>query len=92
MYADCFDKAIIQQPIAVFYGCNTANGSFAQNFSNTQNVTVYAQTDYANFSHTPRMRSWITTHETSRNVYLYSFESMGGLWNFDGYGKMFTPK
>lgn len=85
-------KGVISQPIAVFYGCNTANGSFAQNFADTQDVTVYAQTDYASFSHTPKRRSWITTHETSKDVYLYAFESLGGLWNSDGLGKKFSPK
>ena len=85
-------NAVISQPIAVFYGCNTANGSFAQNFANTQDVTVYAQTDFASFSHTPKRRSWITTHETSTDVYLYAFESWGGLWNSDGLGKQFKPE
>lgn len=85
-------KGVISQPIAVFYGCNTANGSFAQNFADTQDVTVYAQTDFASFSHTPKRRSWITTHETSKDVYLYAFESLGGLWNSDGWGKKFSPK
>ena len=84
-------KGVILQPYAVFYGCNTANGSFAQNFSNTQAVTVYAQTDYASFSHTRTNRTWITTHATSKNVYLLSFESWGGLRNNDGLGKVFRP-
>lgn len=34
---------------AIFYGCNTANGTFAQNFANNQHVITYAQTDYASF-------------------------------------------
>ena len=82
----------ISSPYAAFYGCNTANGSFAQNFANTQGVTTYGQTDYASFSNTTKRRSWITTHDTSLNVYLLSFESWGGLWNGDYRGKAFRPK
>ena len=84
-------KAVVSQPYAVFYGCNTANGNFAQRFSDTQAITVYAQTDYASFSHTRVTRTWISTHATSKNVYLLSFESLGGLRNNDGLGKAFHP-
>ncbi len=80
----------ISSPYTVFYGCNTANGDFAQNYANIQGVTTYAQTDYANFSHTRTNRTWIDTHGTSLDVYLLSFESLWNLWNSDGLGKKFV--
>ena len=45
-YADTLNFA--ENAEVVFYGCNTANGKFAQYFANKQHVTTYAQTDYAN--------------------------------------------
>lgn len=83
----------ISSPYAAFYGCNTANGGFAQNFANSQNVTTYAQTDYASFSYsiTSRFRR-IDTHGTSLNIYLLSFESWNGLKNSDYLGKKFAPQ
>lgn len=81
----------ISSPYTVFYGCNTANGDFAQNYADIQGVTTYAQTDYANFSHTRTYRTWIDTHGTSLDVYLLSFESLWNLWNGDGLGKKFIP-
>ena len=85
-------NSFVLNPYAAFYGCNTANGSFAQNFANTQNVTTYAQTDYASFSHTPTYRTRIKTHDTSKDIYLLSFESWGGLRNDDGLGMRFDPQ
>ena len=58
---------------AIFYGCNTANGSFAQNFANSQNVVTYAQTDYASFSHDEIIRQRITDWDTSLGVYLHPY-------------------
>lgn len=62
--------ATITSPSATFYGCNTANGNFAQNFANIQNVKTYAQTDYTSFSTNPYWYSRIKTHDTSLGVYL----------------------
>jgi len=58
---------------AIFYGCNTANGTFAQNFANNQHVITYAQTDYASFSHNPDVRQRIKTFDTTLGVYLYPY-------------------
>ena len=84
-------KGIITQPYAVFYGCNTANGNFAQNFADTQGVNTYAQTTYSSFSHSKTHRKNITTYEEELTVYLLSFESTFGLRNKDGVGQKFTP-
>ncbi|NLB80623.1 MAG: RHS repeat-associated core domain-containing protein, partial [Clostridiaceae bacterium] len=94
---------IISTPYAVFYGCNTANGDFAQNFSNNQKVGVYAQTYYASFSTNSTRFSAIDGKSTKLNVYLLSFEwgssftknvfgKNTGLLNRDGLGKYFAPQ
>jgi len=81
----------VNSPYAAFYGCNTANGEFAQNFADKQGVATFAQTDFSNFSRTTTYRSLIDTHDTSLDVYLLSFETMG-LINKDGRGKIFIPQ
>ena len=58
---------------AIFYGCNTANGKFAQYFANKQHVITYAQIDYASFSHDPVVRQRIKTFDTTLEVYLYPY-------------------
>ncbi len=63
-----------EDAVAIFYGCNTANGSFAQNFANTQGITTYAQVDYCSFSHNPNLQSRISTHDTSLGVYLHPYK------------------
>ncbi|MDD4048996.1 MAG: hypothetical protein PHI90_09310, partial [Clostridia bacterium] len=83
----------ISSPYVVFYGCNTANGEFAQNFTNSQKVTTYAQTTYASFSYSKKSRlRRINTNGTSLNIYLLSFESLYGIKNSDVLGKVFNPK
>ena len=77
---------------AAFYGCNTANGEFAQHFANDQNVTVYAQDDYASFSYNMTWYKRIKTHDTSGDVYLVAFDSWFGLKNKDGMGNVFYPQ
>ena len=56
---------------AVFYGCNTANGSFAQEFANKQGVTTYAQNDFSSFSYSESSWQRIKTHDDTLGVYLY---------------------
>ena len=70
-YADTLNFA--ENAEEVFYGCNTANGKFAQYFANKQHVTTYAQTDYASFSHDPVVRQRIKTFDTTLGVYLYTY-------------------
>lgn len=67
-------------PYAKFYGCNTANGQFAQNFANSQGVITYAQTDYSSFSTTKYWYTKITTHDTSLNVYMGVYEKTLGIF------------
>ena len=67
-------------PYAKFHGCNTANGSFAQNFANTQGVVTYGQTDYSNFSGRPNRYTKITTHGTSHDVYLEVYNRFLGIF------------
>ena len=65
---------------ASFHGCNTANGTFAQNFANTQGVTTNASTNFTSFSKKFNQFSAITTHATSKPVYLAvykEFEVLG---------------
>ena len=63
-------------PYAKFYGCNTANGEFAQTFANVQGVTTYGQTDYSNFSGRQGSYAKITTHGTSKDVYMGVFNKV----------------
>ena len=81
-------KAVVTAPYAVFHGCNTANGDFAQNFANTQGVTTYAQTGYASFSRNPTWHIPINDSAASGSVYLYHF-NWKNLKNTDGLGKVF---
>jgi len=88
-------------PFAGIYGCNTANGAWAQSFANSQRVRVYAQNFYSSFSHNPRIFSSITHHGTSHDIYLLSFDGFSwltglagrrtGLTNTTGRGVVFTP-
>ena len=81
-------EAVLTSPYAVFHGCNTANGNFAQNFADTQGVTTYAQTGYASFSRNPTWHIPINDGATGGNVYLYHFD-WNNLKNTDGLGKAF---
>jgi len=67
-------------PYAKFYGCNTANGEFAQNFANAQGVVTYGQTDYSNFSGRQNRYTKITTHGTSLDVYMGVFNRFLGIF------------
>ena len=81
-------RGVIESPQATFYGCNTANGNFAQNFANTQGVKTYAQTDYTSFSTNPNWYFRIKTHDTALNVYM-------GVFRFKTYrisNKEFIPQ
>ncbi len=79
---------VVTSPYAVFHGCNTANGDFAQNFANTQGVTTYAQTGYASFSRNPTWHVPINDGVTGGSVYLYHF-NWNNIENTDGLGKVF---
>ena len=57
-------------PYATFNGCNTANGSFAQNFANRQGVTTYGNTDFSSFSYNANRFSGISSVGTQTPVYL----------------------
>ena len=80
--------AVATSPYAVFHGCNTANGDFAQNFANTQGVTTYGQTGYASFSQNPTWHIPINDGATGGSVYLYHF-NWNNIKNTDGLGKVF---
>lgn len=80
--------AVVTSPYAVFHGCNTANGDFAQNFANTQGVTTYAQIGYASFSQNPTWHIPINDGATGGSVYLYHF-NWNNIKNTDGLGKVF---
>jgi len=90
------------EPYVVFYGCKTANGDFAQDFADNQQVTVYGQTYYSYFSRNPNVVIPIRDKSTELNVYLRSFEIgeeimskfdiSTGLVNTDGLGKRFEPQ
>ena len=79
---------IIDNPYAVFHGCNTANGEFAQKFANSQEVTTYAQVGYASFSKNPNVHIPIEENATSGKVYLYHFDWFN-FKNTYGRGKVF---
>ena len=79
---------VVTSPYAVFHGCNTANGDFAQDFANTQGVTTYAQTGYASFSQNPTWHIPINDGATGGSVYLYHF-NWNNIKNTDGLGKVF---
>jgi len=84
------------EPVVIFYGCNTANGNFAQNFSNDNNVTVFAQTSGSDFSYNQTIRIKPKDFEIyDKNIYLLSFDIKikgKGVYNTDGQGKVFYPK
>ena len=75
---------------AIFHGCNTANGDFAQNFANNQGVNTYAQVGFASFSTNPTWHSPIKDKATTGKVYLFHFDWLN-LKNNYGWGKLFTP-
>ena len=81
-------SGVATSPYAVFHGCNTANGEFAQNFANTQGVTTYAQTGFASFSRNQTWHIPINDGVIDGSVYLYHFNS-NNLKNTDGLGKVF---
>ena len=58
---------------AKFYGCNTANGTYAQNFATIQNVVTYAQTGNASFSYSDGLYMRIKSYESKLGVYLRVF-------------------
>jgi len=60
----------INTPYAFFYGCETAKGTFAQNFANSQRVVTYAQPGKSNFSHIKDWFLGINPHSTKLNVHL----------------------
>jgi len=81
---------------AYFFGCNTANGTFAQNFANTQGVKTYAQPGFTNFSKSTLVLSPINEFGTDLGIYLMTFS-----WkviekklhiNTNGIGIEFIPK
>lgn len=80
--------AIAEAPYAVFHGCDTANGSLAQSFANTQGVRTYAQAGSASFSRLPDIHIRIKDGARSGKVYLYHFNVLN-LKNTNGWGKVF---
>ena len=82
--------AMFVAPYAVFHGCNTANGNFAQNFANTQGITTYAQIGNASFSTNQTWHFRIEDKATTGKVYLQHFDWMNFKNNY-GWGKKFIP-
>jgi len=93
---------VIAQPLIAIYGCNTANGTWAQSFANNQNVRVYAQNFYSSFSHDARIFRGITHHAETHDIYLLTFDGFSnitgllnrrtGLTNTTGRGVVFFPE
>jgi len=96
------NTAVFSNPFVVIYGCNTANGSWAQKFSNMQQVGVYAQNYYGSFSTDPKNFKAIKDGTNTLNVYMRSFDGWTwltelfgkktGLTNTNGFGQYFAPQ